>query len=45
MGNTNCIAGGGCPHRADITIANNTKYDLCLDKSVPCGRECEHSGL
>ena len=44
MGNTNCIASGGCPHRADVTIANNTKYDLRLDTSIPCGRECQHTG-
>ena len=44
MGNTNCIADGGCPHRADITIVNNTKYDLTLDDDIPCGRECNHKG-
>lgn len=44
MGNTNCVADGGCPHRADIIIANNTKYDLHLDTSNSCGRECNHSG-
>ena len=44
MGNTNCRASGGCPHRADVTIANNTKYDLHLDTSIPCGRECQHTG-
>jgi len=44
MGNTNCVASGGCPHRADILVVNNTKYDLELDTSVPCQRECNHSG-
>ena len=44
MGNTNCVASGGCPHRADIQVVNNTKYDLELDTSVPCQRECNHSG-
>ena len=44
MGNTNCIASGGTPHRADITIANNTKYELVLDMDEGCGRECEHKG-
>ena len=44
MGNTNCIADGGCPHRADIVIANNTKYDLYLDESEQCGRECQCTG-
>ena len=44
MGNANCIADGGCPHRADITIVNNTKYDLYLDDAIPCGRECGHKG-
>ena len=45
MGNTNCIAEGGCPHRADITIVNNTKYPLKLDSSTKCGRECDHAGF
>ena len=44
MGNTNCIADGGCPQRADIVIANNTKYELNLDLNESCGRECEHKG-
>ena len=44
MGNTNCVASGGTPHRADITITNNTKYELVLDMDEGCGRECEHKG-
>jgi len=44
MGNTNCIADGGCPQRADIVIVNNTKYELDLDINESCGRECEHKG-
>lgn len=44
MGNTNCIAGGGTPHRADITIINNSPIDLHLDKSRSCGRSCNHGG-
>jgi hypothetical protein len=45
MGNTNCVADGGCPHRADIVIANNSKYELQLDTSVKCGRDvCNHGG-
>ena len=45
MGNTNCIADGECPQRADIVIANNTKYELALDRNESCGREsCEHKG-
>lgn len=44
MGNTNCVAGGGCPHRADIQVVNNTAYDLELDTSVGCQRDCTHTG-
>ena len=44
MGNTNCVASGGCPHRADIQVVNNTKYDLELDTEVDCQRECKHTG-
>ena len=44
MGNTNCVADGGCPQRADIVIANNTKYELNLDIEESCGRECDHKG-
>ena len=44
MGNTNCIASGGAPHRADITITNNTKYELILNVEENCGRECDHNG-
>jgi hypothetical protein len=43
MGN-NCVAGGGTPQRANITLANNTKYELSLDTSKVCGRECGHHG-
>ena len=44
MGNTNCVANGGTPFRADITIANNTKYELTLASEEICGRECAHGG-
>ena len=44
MGNTHCIADGGCPQRCDITIANNTEFNLYLDPSKSCGRECHHQG-
>jgi hypothetical protein len=54
MGNTNCVSCGGCPlychkavddtpHRADIVIANDSKYELQLDTSVKYGRDvCNH---
>ena len=45
MGNTHCVADGGCPQRADITIANNTEFNLYLDPSKACGRECHHRGM
>ena len=35
---------GGCPQRADVVIANNTKYELDLDLNESCGRECDHKG-
>ena len=35
---------GGCPQRADVVIANNTKYELDLDLTESCGRECDHKG-
>ena len=44
MGNKNCVAEGGCPQRADVVIANNTKYELDLDLTESCGRECDHKG-
>ena len=44
MGNINCIASGGAPHRADITITNNTKYELILNIEENCGRDCDHKG-
>ena len=44
MGNTNCVANGGTPFRVDITIANNTKYELTLATEEICGRECAHGG-
>ena len=44
MGNTNCVADGGEPHRANITIVNNTKYELSLDGEESCERECDHKG-
>ena len=44
MGN-NCVAGGGCPHRIDIVITNNTKYELRRDQDKHCGRECHHKGF
>lgn len=43
MGNA-CVAGGGCPHKIDIVIINNTKYKLELDQEQKCGRECQCSG-
>jgi hypothetical protein len=43
MGN-NCVAEGACPHRADVVIANHTKYELNLDLDECCGRECDHKG-
>ena len=45
MGNTNCVAGGGTPHRADIVIANNIKYELELNEDEYCGRYCKHRGF
>ena len=44
MGNA-CVAGGGCPHKIDIVITNNTKYQLVLDQRQECGRECAHRGF
>lgn len=44
MGNSQCVASGGNPHRADIRVANNTQYTLCLDEEENCGRECGHKG-
>ena len=44
MGNTNCVADGGCPHRADILITNNTKHEIKLDLENGCGRDCDHKG-
>merc|ERR1712037_220032 len=44
MGN-NCVAEGGCPHRIDIVICNNTKYELRLDQEHQCGRDCQHRGF
>ena len=41
MGN-NCVAEGGCPHRIDVVICNNTKYPLSLDQEQQCGRDCQH---
>jgi len=43
MGN-NCVAGGGAPTRADITVVNNTKYELTLNPDEKCGRECDCFG-
>ena len=43
MGN-NCVASGGTPHRADISLHNNTSIQLFLDTEVACGRECGHRG-
>ena len=45
MGNTNCVAGGGCPHRSDIAICNQTDIELQLDANKSCQRECEHKGF
>ena len=46
MGNTNCVATGGTPHRCDIVIANNTDFPLDLDLSQGCGgEECNHRGF
>ena len=44
MGNTNCVADGGTPHRSDILICNQTDLDLHLDKRQSCQRECDHKG-
>ena len=40
-----CVGGGDCPQRTDLSIDNNTKYELTLDATVPCQRECNHKGL
>ena len=45
MGNTNCVADGGTPHRSDITVCNQTDIDLHLDKDKSCKRECDHKGF
>ena len=39
-----CVGGGDCPQRTDLSIDNNTKYELTLDATVPCQRECNHKG-
>jgi len=44
IGNTDCVASGGAPHRCDIMVVNNTQYDLELDRSAKCQRECGHTG-
>ena len=44
MGNA-CVAGGGCPHKIDLVITNNTKYQLELDQKQECGRECQCKGF
>ena len=44
MGNA-CVAGGGCPHKIDVVITNNTKYKLDLDQKQDCGRECKCKGF
>eukprot|EP00092_Neocalanus_flemingeri_P002007 GFUD01002140.1.p1 GENE.GFUD01002140.1~~GFUD01002140.1.p1 ORF type:complete len:181 (-),score=31.51 GFUD01002140.1:44-586(-) len=43
MGNA-CVAAGGTPHRADITVVNDTNFPLQLDQSVGCNRECQCKG-
>ena len=45
MGNSVCIADGGCPHRADIFINNNTEIPLHLNKTVTCEKDCDHKGF
>ena len=45
MGNTNCVADGGAPHRSDIAICNQTDIDLYLNKDQSCQRECDHKGF
>ena len=45
MGNTNCVADGGTPHRSDITIGNQTNFDLYLDNDKLCNRDCNHKGF
>ena len=45
MGNTNCVADGGTPHRSDIIICNQTDIELHLDRAKSCQRECKHEGF
>ena len=45
MGNVNCVADGGTPHRCDIKICNQTDIDLYLSNDTSCQRECEHKGF
>ena len=45
MGNVNCVADGGTPHRSDITICNQTDIDLHLSNDQTCQRECDHKGF
>ena len=44
MGN-NCVAGGGCPHQANIVIINNTRFELELNLEEKCERNCRHRGF
>jgi len=39
-----CLADGGTPNRADISIVNNTAYELTLNTEENCGHECNHEG-
>merc|ERR1712062_119538 len=39
-----CLADGGTPNRADISIVNNTAYELALNTEENCGHECNHEG-
>jgi hypothetical protein len=46
MGNTNCVADGGTPHKMTITLSNATPYIFVLDKSARCCSKCnEHCGF
>jgi len=44
MGNELCVAGGGCPHQADILLVNDSEIPIFLDQDQDCQRECHHKG-
>jgi len=44
MGNELCVASGGCPHKVDILLVNDTEIPLALDVDQDCQRDCQCKG-